>query len=97
MIFSILILSIVSKAPKYWPILPKAIPSPSYSLQFVNVISVLSAFNERLSSPLYTVQLLNVMCDDRIVSAPSVFAEGNQQTYDKPVFFKGKEEAYAHS
>jgi hypothetical protein len=38
------------------------------------VTSVLLPLSAMLSSPLYTVQLLNEMCDERIVSAPSVLA-----------------------
>ena len=38
------------------------------------VISVLLPLSEILSSPLYTVQLLNLIWEDRMVSAPSVFA-----------------------
>lgn len=54
--------------------LPTAIPNPLKKLELVMEMSVLLALTERLSSPLYTVQLLNVMWDDRMVSAPSVLA-----------------------
>ena len=56
------------------PMLPIAMPRPLWKCEFVSVISVLLALNEMLSSPLYTVKLLKLICDDRIVSAPSVFA-----------------------
>lgn len=54
--------------------LPIAMPRPLWKYEFFSVISVLFALNEMLSSPLYTVKLLKLICDDRIVSAPSVFA-----------------------
>lgn len=54
--------------------LPIAMPRPLWKCEFFSVISVLFALNEMLSSPLYTVKLLKLICDDRIVSAPSVFA-----------------------
>ena len=67
-------LSTVSNCPLYWPILPIATPKPLKNRELVIEMSVLFALREILSSPFSTVQLLNAIWWEYIVSAPSVLA-----------------------
>jgi hypothetical protein len=66
--------SMVSKVSLYCPMLPIATPRPPMNRLLVIEMSVLLALQEMLSSPLMTVKLEKEMCEEKKVSAPSVFA-----------------------
>lgn len=54
-------LSMVSSVYLYWPMLPSAMPKP---LEKQGLVMLMFPLREMLSSPLYTVQLLKLMCED---------------------------------